>query len=210
MPPLDPTPAPTVMAAPPENFQRLPGRVSIFHLRFRGTAQLYLGNFCLVQVEVFNLRESYRKFAYKDIQSIEICRTSRGLSYNIVFCVFAAFFLAIAAATGATEARWTMAAFIGICALLLLVNVFRGATCRFVVQTAVGKQRLPSLVRLKPAHRALTMIAERVAAAQGELEQAAAARQMDDFLVHRSVQQYPRAAVVNAAVPSPQEPAALY
>lgn len=194
---------PAPEAAPstvPGKLRKLPGRVTSLRLRAQGFTHLYLADTYLLQMQVVSLRESYSKFAYGDIQAITVRRTGRGRVYNIVLAVIMALLLAVAGAAlssgrGNTirerdnvAAAGVLAGIAGFCALVLVINVVRGATCHAILQTVTGRHPLRTLVRLKPTRRALGLIAERVAAAQGTLDQAAGARQMEDFLLRRAVQ----------------------
>lgn len=203
MPATDPIATPNAPVAPPEKFRKLPGRATTFRLRAQGVTQLYLASTYLVQVEVIRLREAYMKFAYKDIQAIEICRTSRGSVYNAILGVLAAFPLLGVLAATTLESRTTLGAIGGFFAVLLLINIIRGATCRCILQTATGRHRLQSLTRIKPARRAMALITERVAAVQGALDQATAAHQMEDYLLRCAVQQRERAGMPGASVAAP-------
>ncbi len=213
------TPVAAVTPAQPEKFIRLPGRATTLRLRAQGSVLLYLADTYLLQVQVLRLRESYLRFAYKDIQAIAICRTTRGVAYSVTLLVVAILFLLGVLATGEPEAKYTLAAFAGVTAVLLAVELLRGTTCRCVVQTATGKHPLLSLVRMKPTRRALAMITERIAAAQGTLDQATASQQMETFLLNHSSPHLQRTVAAQAAAatanapapgsfaPTPQEPA---
>ena len=212
MPPIDSTSAstPAVPAAPAAagKFVRLPGRATTLRLRAQGGVTLYLADTCLLQVQVLRLRESYLRFAYKDIQAIEICRTARGVAYSATLAVVTVLFLLGALAAGEAEARYGLIGGAGFFAVFLAVELVRGATCRCIVQTATGKHHLPSLVRLKPARRALELIATRIAAVQGTLDQPTAAQRMEEFLLNHSSRHIQRAAAAQAPATAPVPAAA--
>lgn len=152
------------------NFRRLPGRVprltwSVF---VRHNSALWLGADELVRVDTAGWKETTRRFAYADIQALLFRETPRGLIYSVACAGLAAFFGLLA--WGMENPVWqgTMAAAAVFFALLLGFNAARGGTCRCVLQTALGAQPLPSLSRRRAARKALALIVERVAAAQGE------------------------------------------
>jgi hypothetical protein len=174
------------MPKPPPSFLKLPGKLP--KLRFRMTtaheSALWLGEEFLVQVKLAFCRESYNRFYYNDIQALLLRRTSRGMIYSIVLGVIVALVSLIALSGINDVGGWiAFGLFEGFWVILLLVNVLRGATCRCQLQTSLGVHPLPSLNRMRPAQRALRMIAERVEQAQGALDHGAASGQMDDFLL---------------------------
>lgn len=208
MPSSDPTSA-SPPAAPDASIQagkfvRLPGRATTLRLRAQGGVILYLADAYLLQVQVFRLRESYLRFAYKDIQAIEICRTKRGVAYSVSLVVITVLFLLGVLAADDQGGKYTLAGIAGVLAVFLVVELIRGATCRCIVQTATGKHQLPSLVRMKPARRALERIADRIAAAQGTLDQATASRRMEEFLLNNSYR--PVQSITAAPVPAEAAP----
>ena len=144
---------------------------------------LWLGAHHLLQVQSGVLREGYRRFAYRDIQSIGVRRTARGLVYNLILGATAAFFGLIAVGISASSASSvggivTTGGLGALCLALVVVNVLRGSTVRGDLRTAVGLYPLPSLSRMPPARRALELIAQRVEAAQGPLSAEALAERV--------------------------------
>ena len=53
----------------------------------------------------------------------------------------------------------------------LLINLARGPSCRFFIQTAVQLEKLPSVQRVKAANRILDIIRPKIEEAQGPLSQ---------------------------------------
>ena len=164
---------------PPPPYRRLPGRMPTLRTSNYGRRKLYLGETELLQVEAVFFMENYRRFAYEDIQFLLLRQTPRGLIWSVVLGVLAAGFGGLVWSTDAFAGKVTFGVFAGIFVLLLLFNLVRGATCRCHLQTAVGPYPLPSLSRMRPARRALALIAERVTAAQGALTPADAAARVD-------------------------------
>ena len=175
----DPSSSPTTT----EPLVRLPGRVARFRVDGSPGGTLWLAPHHLLQVQSGVLREGYRRFAYRDIQSVGVRRTARGLFYNVILGGGAGLFGLIAVLVAVSSASSAGGLVVtgglaGFCLALLVVNVLRGQTVRCDLRTAVGLYPLPSLSRMRPARRALELIRQRVDAAQGALPQEVLAGQV--------------------------------
>ena len=144
-------------------YKRLPGRK-------RGlvsSSALWEGSDHLLLVQSHVVIENYRRFSYRDIQAIVICRTKGGLITSLVLA-------AVAVACGVTaiflskEASIGCAVFSGLFLIAALIDILRGPTCRCTLRTAVQTQELPSLNRLRQARRALGLIQPKIASCQQE------------------------------------------
>lgn len=152
-------------------YRRLPGRTAWF--RFGGSSSpscsLWLGPDHLLKIERSASRETYKRFLYRDIQSLFIEKSSRLrslVSFNVIillllltlYSVFDLFGLA-----GTT--------FLGVLALPFLIGLVMngtlGTTCDAMLVTAVGSERLSSLCRLAPSARAVQQITTEVEKIQG-------------------------------------------
>ena len=171
---------------PKPSYQKLPGRMPLVRAGDYGRKKLYLGETELLQVETIFFVENYKRFAYGDIQFLLLRQTARGLILSIVLGVLAMGFGLAIWSTDAQAGKIIWGIFAGIFVLLLLFNLVRGATCKCHLQTAVGPYSLPSLSRMRPARRALALIGERVAAAQGALAAADASTRVDEMLAQPS------------------------
>ncbi len=166
----------------PQRLRRLPGRSPSFRLsRTTASARLWMDDRQLVQETVRSYTQEIQRFAFADIQAIQIRRTVRGLVYNGVLGTLLMLDLLFAwAADSQAETRLIVGGCIAAPFLiLLLVNILRGATCRTVLLTALGPQPLPSLSRMRPARRALEAIIAGTGAVQGALRPEEAALQVD-------------------------------
>jgi len=110
--------------------------------------------------------EYYKRFYYKDIQTIIIRKTMMGKVQNWILCGMAVLFGVMGFFTGEIGA-WTFGSLVLMTALLLPINVLRGPTCETQIQTAVQKEKLKSLKRLKTAVKALNIIKKPIEQAQG-------------------------------------------
>jgi len=148
------------MAARP--YKRLPGR----HNGLFYVTSLWEAEDHLLLVESYRVSESYRRFFYRDIQAVVICRTVAGLVITIVMGVLAAGFGALAALFEGPRVACVI--FAAVFLALAVLEILRGPTCRSTLRTAVQTQRLPSLGRLRVARKAILRIQSRIEAAQGQ------------------------------------------
>ena len=141
----------------------------------------------LIQESLRSYTQEIQSFAFADIQAFQVRRTVRGMVYNIVLALL---LTALVSALNGEDSSYggRVAVFMacGFFALLLLTNIARGPTCRTVLLTALGPQRLFSLSRTRQARRALDTIIAGVAAVQGALPPGEAARQIDQAQAQRS------------------------
>src|ERR1044071_6582187 len=115
--------------------------------KIRGTSaglfeytNLYAGPDHLLQVTSTGYSERYRRFYFRAIQSITVCKSGGGKVINgilgglILLCAA----LALQVAAGAVVAFLLVALFF---LLLLIVNLLRGPTCLCQIRTAVQTRR---------------------------------------------------------------------
>jgi hypothetical protein len=144
--------------------------------RFPGTGShalarvgLYLGEDHLLQVSANGFTESYRRFFFQDIQALSLYKTPLGMILSILEGGFALMFGLVAAwassVAGVAISFWILAAICGAC---LIWNWVAGPTCICVIQTAVGPQRLYSVLRVKRARQLIAQIKPLILAAQAQ------------------------------------------
>jgi len=127
-------------------------------------SSLWLGKDHLLSIDSNRLAEDYKRFYFRDIEAITIVKTRRREIWNLVLLFLlllsGAFFL-----NGSTAG--------GVSALIvgpfLLLNNALGPTCTVYLRTAVQLEQLPSLSRLRRAHKTLAVVRPLIAAAQGQL-----------------------------------------
>lgn len=160
---------------------RLPGRGSRFDgVRFVAgrskLSKLWLGRDHLLNIETSGFTEDYKRFYYRDIQSLVIRRTSRRRNINIVMGLGLLTFalIGVAAHTPSSNLNDNIGSTIclvisGIFALAVLINSLLGPTCIVHLKTEVQLEVLPSLHRLRTVKKALKMLKPRIIEAQGSL-----------------------------------------
>ena len=147
----------------PKEYIRLPGKhrylmVNYFHL--------WRARDHLLSVSCWFGDEYYKRFYYKDIQTIIIRKTAMGKVHNGIMGGMAVLFGLMAFFTGEIGA-WIFGSLASATTILLIVNVLRGPTCEGYIQTAVQKEKLKSLKRLRTAGKALDIIKKLIEQAQG-------------------------------------------
>jgi hypothetical protein len=130
---------------------------------------LWLSADHLLQIEHTGYSEEYKRFYYRDIQSISVRRNNRALVWSIFFCVMMALGLALLIYTDSVALRWFWGCFSALFFLSLLIHVIKGASCISHIRTAVQQEELPSLRRVRKTEKALAQLRARVAVAQGSL-----------------------------------------
>ena len=170
MPPSDaiaPAVSPPSARLALRDMRRLRGRGSLLNLT--GSYGLWLAGDFLLHLKRVGYTEEIQRFAYRDIQALEICGSSRWVIYSLVLGLPMLLFFLLG--VGESSGRdWLTGCWVaaGLLLFLLLANLALGPTCHCVLQTALGPQVLPSLSRQRAARRAVALIAERVEAAQAE------------------------------------------
>ena len=154
-------------------YRRLPGRglrregfISVS--RTYGT--LWLASDHLLSVDHRLFAENYKRFYFQDIQAMITQKTNRGRVGNIILAILIGLSVLIAVGREGFEAKISWLIVAGIWGLILLINWLRGPTCSCHIITAVQRDTLPSLDRLKKAEKVLPILRRRIREVQGELE----------------------------------------
>src|SRR5262249_15514367 len=135
------------MTRTPKPYRRLPGTGNQMVSKVR----LYVGADHLLQVSATGYSETYKRFFFRDIQGISLHETRTGAIWNAVWAGLTALFALIATSLG--ENGIVFAFFAGLWGCFLVLNLAGGRTCACYLQTAVQRQRLYSIRRLRRALR---------------------------------------------------------
>jgi hypothetical protein len=96
--------------------------------------------------------EEYKHFYFRDIQSLMVHQSKSWIVVNIVLAVLVAGLIFLTVASG--DLVRTIAGIIAFVMLVILVvNFIRGPGCVCYIQTAVQKQKLRSISRIKKAQQ---------------------------------------------------------
>ncbi len=121
----------------------------------------------LITAETTMASEEYRRFYYRDIQTIVIRKTVWHHVFSVLTGLPAVLFLILGIFGDGLAYAWlALAAWTG---AMLGINWWRGPTCICHVRTAVQNVRVRALVRLRRVHRVLDQITPLIAQAQGPL-----------------------------------------
>lgn len=120
----------------------------------------------LLLVNSYRFAESYRRFFYRDIQAIVLCRTRTWLILGSVFAIPALVLAALAATETSTATQIVFGILAALCGLVAAFQFLSGPTCRCTLRTAVQTHRLGSVTRLRVARKVISRIQPAIEAAQ--------------------------------------------
>jgi hypothetical protein len=140
-----------------------PGRLAVT------TMSLWQGPDHLLQIERDGYAENYRRFHYADIEIFTIRLDNRRRNIAIVFGIIvgAMVLLAILLNTGGGSIFFLCCA--GFFMIPFIYNLVRGPTCIVHVTTAVQREELQSVRRVKQALRLMQVVRDQAAQTQGVL-----------------------------------------
>lgn len=152
------------MARKEKIYKRVPGRpFSPF-----GVNTLWYGPDHLLMVESVFFKERYKRFYFKDIQSIALHRTATHWVWACLWSAFALLFGVIAYLVPGTP--YVSGTIFGFSIVALGMNLFMGPGCQVFLQTAVQRQRIFTLKRVRTAVKAMDRIKTFVEEQQGGWE----------------------------------------
>jgi hypothetical protein len=134
-------------------YRRLPGTGAGAFERVK----LYLGPDHLLMVSSSGYTENYKRFYFRDIQAITLCKSVRGHVWSGIWG-FMAFLSAIIALQVGGAALVVWSAITGIFLVLLGINFGAGPTCVCRIQTAVQTRTLASLNRVRSTRKVLAQL----------------------------------------------------
>lgn len=149
-------------------YQRLPGKKRGFYRQ----NTLWLGDDHLLSVESNYYVEEYRRFPYKDIQTVLLRKTSSWRNTALVLLLPILFLgggLVVSIRRGYPELAWFWGILVGVLLLVLLVHLLRGPTCACRIQVPLGTADLSSLHRRRTARKALQRLRQKIVEQQGVL-----------------------------------------
>jgi hypothetical protein len=165
-----------------KQYQRLtrPRARSQFAVVYRTRSALWLGGDHLLLVETSGFTENYKRFYFRDIQTITVQETRRGRVWNFILggVLFLIILVTILAIPKSTTAHWSgneigggifLAIFGTVFTVLFLVSLLAGPTCKTHLQTAVQIEELASLSRVRQTRKVMDKIRPLMVAAQGQI-----------------------------------------
>jgi hypothetical protein len=130
---------------------------------------LWRGEDHLLQVERDHFHEKYRRFYFNDIEIFTVRLDNRRRNIAIIFGILVGIFIALALYSTAGFAVGFFFSIAGIFMIPFIYNLVRGPTCVVHVATAVQREELASVRRVKAAMRLLQIIRDGAAQTQGIL-----------------------------------------
>lgn len=133
------------------------------------SCSLWLARDHLLSVDSTGFTERYRRFFYRDIQTITLQRSARGRALTAIYGSLFALTLLLTFLTS-DDVWWTFWIVLDFVLFVPLgVNVALGPTCVCFIRTSVQSDELPSMNRLRLARKALAKLTPRIEAAQVSL-----------------------------------------
>jgi len=146
-------------------YRRLTGR----YRTLLGYSQLWIATDHLLLVKSSRIAEEYRRFAFSDIQAVVVTELPDSQVTQFVGVLAALLWTALAATVTSNFSRafflvsgaWLMA--------LAVTNLVRGQRCRCHLHTAVSRELLTPIRRVRTAREFLARIRPEIEAVQGSL-----------------------------------------
>lgn len=158
----------------PSPYRKLPGRgmrregnfiISVSAHR----SALWLGADHMLLVDSTIASQDLKRFYFRDIQAITVRKTHSGRTLNIVMTILTAIMCGFALAVNDSAGRIALFVIGSIFGTTVLVNSLFGPTCETHLQTAVQREQLPSLCRLRNARKVLRILRPLLEQAQGQI-----------------------------------------
>jgi hypothetical protein len=190
---------------PDVEYQRLtrPRSRGFFAIVAMTRCSLWLGADHLLMVDFNGYTETYKRFYYRDIQAFIVQRSA---AFTITYVVLAIPFT-ILTVSGLMASNAGLRIFLfslaGLLALIGIIHILRGQTCRCFLRTAVQVEQLPPLNRLRRAEKIIARLRPLIATAQGgELTRDTISERMSELA------QTPAATSTSPGLASPENPEA--
>ena len=135
------------------------------HLFYRYT--LWLGQDHLLYISAGIFVEEYKRFYFKDIQYLMIHKTKSWKVWDILLTCLGVAFLIVTIGSSNTGAL-VAGIVAGLLFSILAVNLIMGPTCAAQIQTAVQKEQLHCMVRIKKAQKVMDSLKPQILHAQRE------------------------------------------
>lgn len=157
----------------PKEYRKLPGRGN----RRDGTiiagtvrqSRLWLGKDHVLLVDSTLNAQELKRFYFRDIQAITVRKTHAGRTMNLALTGLAAMFGLWAVLIEDSVGQGILLTIAAVFAGLVVVNSLFGPTCQCHLQSAVQREVLPSLGRLRTARKVLGLLRPHIEQAQGSL-----------------------------------------
>ncbi len=143
---------------------------ALFGIVSTSRSSLWLGPDHLLQIDTNGYTEGYKRFYFRDIQALVLCRTDDWLYQALVLAGLAVFFGLLAVMGRGGVGSWVFGIIAGLFAVFVLLHLAAGPTVKAYLRTAVQTERLVSAHRLRRARHLFDTLRPLIIAAQGELK----------------------------------------
>ena len=130
---------------------------------------LWLGGDHLLQVENTGYTEEYKRFYFRDIQSITVQKDNRFLYWSLFFGGLMAASVALIVSIDDEVGKYFFGFAAALFFLLLLINLIKGPSCYTRIKTAVQEEEVPAFRRVWKTQKAWVKVRELILAAQGTM-----------------------------------------
>jgi hypothetical protein len=134
-----------------------------------GYSQLWLAPDHILLVKSMRLVEQYQRFALADIQAITITKSPDRTPYQVVAALAATLWALTFLAVNAPFAKYFFVITGAIALAAVIVDLLRGPYCRCNLTTAVSRELLRPVSRLRTAQSFLAIVQPAIEAVQGSL-----------------------------------------
>lgn len=132
-------------------------------------SSLWLGQDHLLCVETNGYTENYKRFYFRDIQSISLHRTKAYAIANSILIPVTLLFAVLGLAVDDNVGRIVLWCIAVLPLIPLIVNLVRGPSCLCRIRTAVQEEEIPALANVRKALAVLQRIRPLIEEAQGVL-----------------------------------------
>ncbi len=146
-------------------YQRLTGRARTL----AGYSQLWMAPDHLLVVRSTRFHEHYQRFAFSDIQAIIITEQPSRLALQAALGIVAVLWAVCSLTVDLAFFKWFFIVTGAIGLLLVLIDVARGPRCRCYLHTAVSRELLPPVSRMRIARAFLEKLQPAIEAVQGAI-----------------------------------------
>jgi hypothetical protein len=145
---------------------------SFFGVVSTSRSSLWLGPDHLLQIDTNGYTESYKRFYFRDIQALVLCRTDTWGYWAVLFAALASFFGLLMIFQREAIALGVFGGLASLFVLCLVFDLAAGPTCKAYLRTAVQTEPLVPLNRLRRAQEAFGRLRPLIASAQAPSNQA--------------------------------------
>jgi hypothetical protein len=140
----------------------------LFAVALAARSSLWLGKDHLLQIDTNGYTETYKRFYFRDIQALVLCKTNAGLRQTVVLGAITGVLTLIAILGTGEIVAWVFGSLAALFGIGLLLELVAGPTSKCYLRTAVQTEHLVSLPRVRGAQKVLASLHPLITQVQGE------------------------------------------